>query len=135
MNYELVDGSRRGQETTAGGVVRDSNGDFVIVFAVKLNHDDSLQAELEAIRHGLWIFKEHHLVNIEVESDCEMACRMIGNGLNASWRYVHLVRKIRSLMEDGGGIRHIYRQCNKVADGFATLAYGLNATPRKKSAT
>lgn len=55
-----VDGSRRGMETTAGGVLRDANGDFMFGFAVKLTHADILQAELEAIWYGLRMCKERH---------------------------------------------------------------------------
>lgn len=122
-----VDGSRRGQITTGGGVVRDSNGDIVIGFAVRFHHNDSLQAELEALWHGLQLCKQQHLFNLEVESDAELACKMIAKGSHVPWKYVYLIRRIRQLMEGGGDTRHIYRQANKVADGLATLAYGVHS--------
>lgn len=58
---------------------------------------------------------------MEVESDSEMACNMIGNYSNAPWRYLYLIRKIRNLMEDGGGFTHIYQQANKVTDGWQRM--------------
>lgn len=122
-----VDGSRRGQVTTAGGVMRDSNGDFLVGFAVRFTHTDSLRSELEAIWHGLQVCKEFHPGDIEVETDSEGACKMICNYSEAPWRYKYLIRRIRKLMEDGSGIKHIYRQANQVADSLAKYAHGVSS--------
>lgn len=48
-----ADGSRRCGATTGGGVVRDSNGEFMLGFSVKYSHSDVFQAELDSIVHGL----------------------------------------------------------------------------------
>lgn len=121
-----VDGSKMGSATTAGGVFRDSNGEFIFGFAIKLSHSDILQAELQAIWHGLQICQEKQLINVEVESDSELACKMIGNRTNIPWKYTYLVRRICKLLGVGFSLKHTYRQANKVADGLATLAHGTN---------
>lgn len=102
------------------GAIRNSKGDFIYGFSFRLDHTDILQAELEAILHGLHVCRERHLVRIEVESDSELACNMILNQATVAWKHIYLVRKIRKLLREVLGLRHIYKQANKVADGFAT---------------
>lgn len=116
--------SRWENSTTVGRVVQDSAGDFVFGLSLKFWHDDILRAELEAIHQGLQIYKEQHFIHIEVESDSELLCHMILHRSSCTWKYMYLIRKIRKLLGEVVCLRHIYRQANKVADGFAIVAYG-----------
>lgn len=130
-----IDGSKRGNDTTAGGVCRNASGEFVFGFAMKLAHSDILRAELEAIWHGLQLCWEKQLINVALESDSELACNMIINREKVPWKYMYLVRRICNLLGPGYSLHHIYRQANKVADGFATIAHGTNASREFKELT
>lgn len=45
--YKLnTDGSRKGNAATGGGVLRDSEGDFILGFTTHFKHSDALRAEL-----------------------------------------------------------------------------------------
>lgn len=121
-----IDASSRGNETTSGRVCRDANGEFVFGFVMKLTHSDILRAELEAIWQGLQLCRENQWVNVAVESDSELACKMLINRLKVPCKYMYLVRRIGKLLGSGFSLHHIYRQANKVADGFPTIAHGLN---------
>lgn len=50
-----TDGSKRGEKTTGGGVVRNESGHFVVDFSMTLDHQDILRAELEAILEGTMV--------------------------------------------------------------------------------
>lgn len=64
-----IDGTRRGSLTTSGGVVCSSTGDFEFVFVVQFQHDDILQAELDALSYGLQMCSDRNLTQVEVEID------------------------------------------------------------------
>lgn len=57
-----TDGSRKGAVATGGGLVRDSNGDMVVAFAVRFNHQDVLQAELDDLLQGLFLCTHHNIL-------------------------------------------------------------------------
>lgn len=102
---------------------------------MKLSHSDILQAELEAIFHGLQICQDRNLVNVEVESDSELACKMIVNRMNIPCKYTCLVRRICKLLVVGFSLSHTYRLANKVADSLATLAHETNTRIEFKELT
>lgn len=71
-----TDGSVKDNAATGGGVVPDSRGEFVLGYALKLTHQDVLQAELEAIIQSLVVCRDRGL-KPEVEIDSAMAYNMI----------------------------------------------------------
>lgn len=77
--------------------------------------------------YGLQLCREKQWLNVLVEWDSELACSMILYRWKVPWKYKYLIRWICNLFGLGMSSRHIYRQANQVADGFANLAYGLTA--------
>lgn len=55
---ENTDDSKRGDNTTEGGVFRDESGSFIFGFCTKFSHNDSLRAELESILEGTMACKQ-----------------------------------------------------------------------------
>lgn len=72
-----TDASRRGHNTTGGGVVHGASGDLEFGFAMQFTHQDGLQAELDADLHGLQMCAARKLRQVEVENDLAMAYNMI----------------------------------------------------------
>lgn len=122
FKYKLnTDGSRKGAVATCGGVVRDSNGDSIIGFAMKLENLDTLMAELEAIFSGLRLCVAHDLMGTEVETDSEMAYNMKLRKSTEQWKYSSFIRRIRLLLPGFEGLHLTFREGNKFADGFACI--------------
>lgn len=119
-----TDGSRTGAATTGGGVVRDSNGDFVLGYVLKCSHNDVLQAELDAIIRGLMSCRDRGL-QPEVEVDLTTAFNMIMRRTMEAWQYEFLVRRIRRLLIGLKGVKLVYREQNGAADSLAKWTQGL----------
>lgn len=121
--YKLnTDGSRRSNTAAGGGVIRGARGDFVLGFVVKYAHDDVVQAKLDSMLNGLWICTYRNINMVEVEVDSRVAFNLIMQKPATNWRYTYTVRKLLTRVQ---GCSCIFREQNKVADGFAKL--GLNA--------
>lgn len=117
--------SVKGDEATGSGLVRDSRGDFVVGYAFKRSYQDVLQAELEAIIHGLVLCIDRGL-KPEVEIDSAMAFNMITRRTIEAWKYEFLVRRVRRLLTGFNGLKLVYREQNGVADSLAKWAHGLD---------
>lgn len=97
-----MDGSSLGNRgrAGAGGVIRRSNGDLVLAFAVHNGHGTNTFAKGMGLLHGLQLVKNLGITNIKVEMD-SMLLNILA-GLNYS-------------------IYHVYRQGNYLADFLARI--------------
>lgn len=92
-SYKLnTDGSKKGDKTTGGEVIRDANGDFVYGFSHQYKHSEIIHAELQAIIDGL--IHAHHLgmEQIIVETDSSFAYHMIRQTQTDQWNCTYPLR-------------------------------------------
>lgn len=94
-----TDGSKRGGNTTGGGVLRDELGNFIFGFSTIFNHQDTLRAELEAILEGATICKQLGISNYTFETDSSLAYMMIRNPDKEQWQYTYILRRIRDTLD------------------------------------
>ncbi|XP_062021276.1 uncharacterized protein LOC133737799 [Rosa rugosa] len=128
-----VDGTRHGPsgKIGAGGVIRCSNGNWIKGFQVNLGIGEILDAEAWGLLHGLKQAFGCHINQIEVESDSAILVRLIKNTDVSLHPLGSLISCCRNLIDkfQSFSLRHIYRECNMVADCLAknsiTHAHGV----------
>ncbi|MCH99743.1 putative non-LTR retroelement reverse transcriptase [Trifolium medium] len=69
-----------GSNVACGGILRDSNGCFLVVFATRLHHVSVLEAELWGIYHGLKLSWERGFRKIRVYSVSLIAVKLRKDG-------------------------------------------------------
>lgn len=125
--YKLnTDGPRKGNAATRGGVLRDSEGDFILGFTTRFKHSDALRAELDAIHLGLQICASKHLWHTVIETNSTMARNMILHRSTVAWEYEYTIRRIRRLLIKFEGLQLTMRETNKVGDAFAKCGYMIH---------
>nr|KYP57512.1 Putative ribonuclease H protein At1g65750 family [Cajanus cajan] len=109
---------------SCGGVVRDSEGRFIIAFSKNLGRCSIIQSELWALLLGLRLIQNHHLGGqISIESDSKEAVKLIEEGCNRGHPCYDLVKSINDLTLHFSffSYSHIAREANLVADKLARL--------------
>ncbi|KAK7411899.1 hypothetical protein VNO78_03342 [Psophocarpus tetragonolobus] len=131
INCDGAFSSFHGNKASAGGVVRDWKGKFVIGFSTLLNKCDTvIEAELLAIKIGIQETISMGFKKLVIESDSYTAVQLINQGVQTSHPYHALVSSILHIvsMADLFCCNHVFREINSVADGFAK--HGLSLPPR-----
>lgn len=90
-----TDGSKRGDNTTGGGIFRDESGSFIFDFCTKFAHSDVLRAELQSILEGTMACKQLGITRYTLETDSSLAYSMIHNPNTEQWQYSYILRRIR----------------------------------------
>lgn len=62
---------------------------------------------------------------MEVETDSELAFKMITRKTTEAWRYSRTIRNVRNLHMPHAKVQFTVRVSNKVADALAKLAYAI----------
>ncbi|PNX55786.1 ribonuclease H, partial [Trifolium pratense] len=83
----------------------------------------AFNAELWGVHEGICLAKQNGFNNIELQIDSMIVVRNLGGDRLGSSGGRCLVRRIRSLFQEGWNvrIRHVYRETNRVADALAAL--------------
>ncbi|MCE3050351.1 hypothetical protein HAX54_047032 [Datura stramonium] len=97
-----------------GGVIRDSNDDWIVGYLSKCNAQNHTLAELKALEHGLLCIISHKISPIEIETDSIEALKHLGY---TNQLYESTVISCSSLLRGlrNPPIRHSFCQANKVA--------------------
>lgn len=121
-----------GNSASAGGVLRDHEGAFILGFASILSPCNVLEAELHAISMGIKLARLKGARKMEIESDSLTAVRLIMVGCSSNHPLFNLISVIQELlrMEDSFCINHVLRDGNKVADSFAKFGLSLELCSR-----
>lgn len=122
--YKLnTDGSVKGphKNTGAGGVIRDSDGNWVIGFAKNLGLMTIFQAELWALYQGLELAIELNITDLEIDIDAKSVVEAVLNNDFQGGLNLNLISKCRLLIGRFRHVKlsHIYREANSVADHLA----------------
>ena len=62
-----------------GGVIRDSNGEWVAGFVRKLGSMSSILAELWALKDGLLLARQLDILNVNIELDADLIVHLLNN--------------------------------------------------------
>ncbi|KAH7849667.1 hypothetical protein Vadar_021159 [Vaccinium darrowii] len=115
-------------QATGGGLIRDEEGNWIIGFHRHLRASQSLEAEFWALRDGLLLAQNNHLVPISVEMDALAAIQLLADsnlGIQSRHYLNNIIHDCRCLMRQLGVMKidHIYREGNKCADLLAKMSF------------
>ncbi|KAG7558418.1 Ribonuclease H domain [Arabidopsis thaliana x Arabidopsis arenosa] len=125
-----TDGASHGNPglATAGGVVRDGEGNWCSGFALNIGICSAPLAELWGVYYGLYIAWERGITCLEVEVDSEMVVGFLRTGIDDSHPLSFLVRLCHGFLSKDWSVRvsHVYREANRLADGLTNYAFSLH---------
>ncbi|GLT51765.1 hypothetical protein SLA2020_251510 [Shorea laevis] len=125
-----VDGSAQNSHgvSVAGGLCRDSQGNWQFGFHVQLGVGHAIRAEIYAILKALELAWQKGYRNIIIESDSLLAIHKINFGATHRDPYGNLVSRCRALLHRDWNceLQHIFREANNCADTMASRFYHLS---------
>ncbi|CAA7042099.1 unnamed protein product [Microthlaspi erraticum] len=124
-----TDGASRGNPgaATAGGVLRNGNGQWCGGFALNIGRCTAPLAELWGVYYELCIAWEKQVRRLEVEIDSLMVVGFLTIGISDTHPLSFLVHLCHGFISKDWEVRflHVYREANHLADGLATYAFSL----------
>ncbi|KAG7533030.1 Ribonuclease H-like superfamily [Arabidopsis thaliana x Arabidopsis arenosa] len=124
-----TDGASHGNPglATAGGVLRDGDGNWRRGFAVNIGMCSAPMAELWGVYYGLYIAWESRVTRLELEVDSQIVVGFLTTGISDSHPLSFLVRLCYGFLSKDWIVRisHVYREANRLADGLANYAFSL----------
>ena len=125
-----TDGASRGNPglATAGGVMRDENGEWQGGFAVNIGICSATLAELWGVYYGFVIAWENGIRRLEVEVDSATVVGFLKTGIHDAHPLSFLVRLCYGFISRDWLVKisHVYREANCLADGLANYAFSLS---------
>ncbi|KAG7536806.1 Ribonuclease H domain [Arabidopsis suecica] len=125
-----TDGASRGNPglATAGGVVRDGEGNWCCGFGLNIGICSAPLAELWGVYYGLYIAWERGITRLELEVDSEIVVGFLQKGIEDSHPLSFLVHLCYGFLSKDWIVRicHVYREANRLADGLANYAFSLH---------
>ena len=124
-----TDGASRGNPglATAGGVLRNSDGEWCSGFALNIGICSATLAELWGVYYGLYIAWEYKVTRLELEVDSEIVVGFLKTGISDTQPLSFLARLCYGFISRDWIVRisHKYREANRLADGLANYAFSL----------
>ena len=121
-----TDGASLGNPGIAGGggLIRDTNGNWVGGFARTIGVTTSVQAELRALKDGLILAIELGIPYLAIEMDSLVAVEFVNSKTMPNVFLSAIVGDYRSLLErfERYTLHHIFREANGCADALAKAA-------------
>uniref|UniRef100_A0A2N9FE83 CCHC-type domain-containing protein n=1 Tax=Fagus sylvatica TaxID=28930 RepID=A0A2N9FE83_FAGSY len=118
-----TDGASLGNPGIAGGggLIRDSNGDWVGGFARAIGVTTSVQAELRALKDGLMLAIDLGIPYLAIEMDSLVAVEFVNSKTMPNVFLSAIVADCRCLLErfERYTLHHIFREANGCADALA----------------
>ncbi|KAE8662430.1 hypothetical protein F3Y22_tig00113337pilonHSYRG00049 [Hibiscus syriacus] len=122
-----VDGAMGGSNTVAavGGVIRDSQGDWIIDFSRSLGICSALHAELWALHDTLILAWNMKYRRVKVEIECKLAANILNRQIREMDENV-VVALVHEILDREWETRvnHVYRKTNAVAEQLAKMVKG-----------
>lgn len=119
-----TDGARKAANglASAGGLIRNHRGDWIIGFTTNIGCTSSFMAELWGLREGLIVARNHDFNNIVAETDSEAVAQTLNKEEDHSLNT--LIADCRDLLGhfQNAEVTHVYREGNQCADYLANLA-------------
>jgi len=118
-----VDGSSLGNPGHYGfrGLIRDTNGNWLFGFFGSCGITTNMNAELQAIFHGLQMAWNNGFQHVECESDCQLALSLIKEGVPTTHPYAPVIDLIKRFIDYPWLLtfHHSLREDNSCADLLA----------------
>jgi len=117
-----TDGSAKLNHISAGGILRDENGNFVAGFSEFIGYGHSLKAELWTIFRGIELAASLNIKKIILESDCTAAINcVLSDKITQQHPLYALIFNCKNLLcfFDSWCMRHTLREANSCADFLA----------------
>ncbi|KAJ8768782.1 hypothetical protein K2173_023686 [Erythroxylum novogranatense] len=122
-----TDGSSCGnpRAATAGGLLRDASGRWIVGFGANVGFCSAWHAELWAVFYGLHLAWAFGYSSIDLSIDYVLVVSLISSASSPVLNT--LVSAIRKLLSRNWEVRvrHIYREGNRCVDWLANYSYGL----------
>lgn len=124
-----TDGASHGNpgQATAGGVIRDEHGSWLVGFALNIGVCSAPLAELWGVYYGLVVAWERGWRRVRLEVDSALVVGFLQSGIGDSHPLAFLVRLCHGFISKDWIVRitHVYREANRLADGLANYAFTL----------
>lgn len=124
-----TDGASRGNPelAAAGGVLRNSSGEWCGGFAAKIGRCSAPLAELWGVYHGLYVAWEQRVTRLELEVDSKMVVEFLTTRIGDTHPLSFLVRLCHGFLSKDWVVRitHVYMEVNRLADGLSNYAFSL----------
>ncbi|XP_031101801.1 uncharacterized protein LOC116005700 [Ipomoea triloba] len=127
LNYVKMnsDGARKSSTglASAGGLIRDHRGRWIVGFTVNIGHTSSFGAEVWGLREGLIVAIQRGFTHVIAESDSEALVSVIDNNSDDGKLDSTLIADYKALIRHFQEFRlqHILREGNQCADFLANL--------------
>uniref|UniRef100_A0A2N9HAG3 Uncharacterized protein n=1 Tax=Fagus sylvatica TaxID=28930 RepID=A0A2N9HAG3_FAGSY len=110
-----------------GGLIRNSDGDWIMGYARNIGATSSEAAELWALRDGLTLCHQLQLTAVEVELDAKLIVNAITNNSCCHSALSPLIDDCRKLLSQlpQAKVLHCYREANFCADALAKMGTSL----------
>ena len=111
----------------AGGLIRNSSGEWVKGFARSVGFATSVTAEFWALRDGLILASQLGLQQIEVEIDAKVVVDLVQSNSVVNNSFLPLLNDCRSLLRSFHqvSVSHTFREANRCADALARRGCSL----------
>ncbi|XP_071925430.1 uncharacterized protein [Coffea arabica] len=117
------DGCSRGNpgRSGRGGLFQDSNGRFLLAFSCYFGEMTSLQAEMRALLHGVWLGVAWGLANLHLKSDSLVLIHIIQGRAKCPWVVQRELQELLQYRHHYREISHCFREANKPADRLSKV--------------
>ncbi|KAL5738336.1 hypothetical protein ACOSP7_031097 [Xanthoceras sorbifolium] len=119
-----VNGSRNSLGCIAGGgVIRDSNGQWIGGFISNKGIGNVLEAELWGMAEGLFYAWQAGFKLVIIETDCKHIVELLGQEIKRCHPLFNLLHKCKSFIQGDWicKVTHVYMEVNMLADWMAKL--------------
>lgn len=125
-----VDGSYLGNlgRSGYGGIIHNSSGAWLLGFSGSCGFTTNLNAELQAIAHGLELSWSRGYREVMCESNSETALALVKDGVQQTHPYAPIVDYIRSFTQKDRWLsfHHTLREGNMCADWLAKYGSSMH---------
>nr|POE59596.1 putative ribonuclease h protein [Quercus suber] len=106
-----------------GGVIWDSNGEWVAGFVRKLGSMSSVLAKLWALKDGLLLARQLDIINVNIEFDADLIVHLLNNLSSHNLMLEPLLNDCRNLIKTFTNctVAHIFREANRCANKLANM--------------
>ncbi|XP_060202972.1 uncharacterized protein LOC132631414 [Lycium barbarum] len=118
-----TDGSFSGNRAGIGGILRNSESNMVMAFAIPVDCNSSSMAKAYAVKHSMQWCLQNGSSNIVLELDSLMIVEMLQNKGTNNLKFKGIIEEIMSMINRMDcSIEQCYREANQAADGLAKYA-------------
>ncbi|XP_019260136.1 PREDICTED: uncharacterized protein LOC109238156 [Nicotiana attenuata] len=110
-----IDGSfiKASRKAGIGGIVRDSNGDFIFAFSIPIQANSSSKTEVIAVRFGVEWCTQHGYSNIHVEIDSLIVTNILIKQSFNNLKLQHIIKGTTTMLDNTVScIFHCLREAN-----------------------